>query len=257
MATKINITSISTLDFQLLVVSNKGLMKIRSGIALEETTIIVKPLTVQDLLRKHNGARKLQQYFEEARIGYINAEGKRRINKSVFEEINHAVCVMKTEKVSQRAPVITEIEAMDEEEFDQFQEIVSKMITTILQVKKPEQAAQTKLNLSSVILAQEYIREVELQLSKVITKLLKKFSEAVHKEEARKEEAYKNRIIKEIQLCEQIKAQSLKKWELLMARLKVDLLTYAQKDLSIERQKLDFALLHPKNILGNVASPVV
>ncbi|MFA6916213.1 MAG: hypothetical protein WC222_07435 [Parachlamydiales bacterium] len=227
-------------------------MKLRAGVALEETTVLIRYLTVQDLLQKNNGARKLEKYFQEFRIGYINAEGKQRINQKVFEEINYAVRVMKMENVSKRAPIITEIEAMDEEEFDQFQLLVSQMVATILQAKKTITSNPTKTKETTVFSSENYLLEVELQLSAVITKLLRQFGEAARKEESRNEEAYKNRVFKEAQLNEQIKVQSIKKWDLLLARLKADILIYVHKSADSKLEKLDFSLLHPKNMLGNV-----
>lgn len=225
-------------QLQIFVVSNKGLMRLRSDEILVEKIVLFKTFTVQDLLQTKKGAGKIQKYFEQARIGYVNAEGKHRINQALFGEINHFASTLKTENKEDLIPAISDVEAMEEAEYEQLCETVKKMANTILQMKKPESAA-SKENIGNAAHKAKYptpfsfdqiLFEVELKASAILSNLLKKFAEAAHEEAARKEEAYKKDQIAIQEIRQAILCKNNLKWDIQQTKISSDFFALALKN---------------------------
>lgn len=217
----------------LIVVSNKGLMKLRSG----ETTdinVMFKHINVKDVLQKEKGAEKIQSYFNDYRIGYINEEGKHKINSKLLKEVNTLLNKVKVEKgssenlaiengnpqdVDTSAPVFEE---MNETEYKDLESKVKTMVDSALENKKakqtegPQTQGPSAKNTSEPVKGnsdEKFVRKMQKQMDETQSKMLDKFAQNAKEVQAQKDERYKKDLLQQDQIKEGVKVEDQKKWD--------------------------------------------
>ncbi|MFA6916941.1 MAG: hypothetical protein WC222_11130 [Parachlamydiales bacterium] len=231
-------------ESKIFIISNKGLMNLRSKDGISEKRLVFKQVNFKDLLQKNKGAEKIEQYFQECRIGYINADGKRLINNKILTEVNKLLKDQKVEHLTRSESSTAnnekddvsvedeeEFKAMNDAEYKQFETLVSSMVATAVEMKKAKktetdstQADRKGSPKSSEDTKDNFVRKAERKFDETASKILNKFSEDAKVEQQRKEEAFKKDQLKDDQLRQDIKTEGIKKWDRLVDTIKHDLL---------------------------------
>lgn len=120
----------------LIVLSNKGVMKLRSGESTD-INLMFKRIDLSDLLQKEDAPRKIQTYFHDYRIGYVNAEGKHKVNKKLAAEISDIITNVKALKAEAKLQKKLERESQDQ----LFKGLASTIKSTIEEIETQRKAA--------------------------------------------------------------------------------------------------------------------
>lgn len=237
----------------IFIVSNKGILKMKSGHHHRHINVkgLFKHMKLKDLLRKKS-PEKIEKIITEARFGYVNAQGKERINRELLEKFKE-IKKSRVEIAPSDEPIDSEntlealnpdnttfedffshVEAMNDEEYDQFTTLIRTLILSVVELKKEQSEKITSQKSSERAQAaaspnssERYARQIEKKLTSIADNLIKSFSEDAREEDAKRNRAYQEKQIKQEELKKEIKTQQRKKWDILVSNIVRDLVDYA------------------------------
>lgn len=216
-----------------LIFSNKGILKLSSGERIVNPNTFLKRAKLKDLIEQ-KGAEKIAQYIEQQRFGYVDSKGVEHINKNICQMIRDMTSkVNESEKASPTVKVFLEnVEEMSDDEYYEFIIIVAKVVSSASAQAKEAKEHETSSHMrghrqGNVVESNDdeqsdtkshHPHKKHVSNDDIKNQILKRFAEAAQIEKERRDEAYKEKQIKQQRLKKLRIAHDQKIWDIKKAQ---------------------------------------
>lgn len=234
-----------------IIISKKGLLHINPNEA-DAGLKIIKHVNLNQLSQTEEGRKKIARALREHLLGYKDQNENVHVHGDLASSKNLASNL--------KGKIKGTVQTISDEEYNEFQDVISQLITIITGSKEESKKATnqnyssnphspvTKFSIKDV---STVTREFQLKYSEIITKLLESFTEAAKHEATKKEAHFKQQVIKDADLKQRLINWDLKVWNIKVENIKLQSLDHAYMVYDRKDRSRDWVLLHPHNVIGD------